>query len=223
MINFNFFENLIDFFDELFELLKQDWKKFKLFVKENKKKLLWIFIALITLQFTSLIHVGNSCNKYYKVENNKLQRGGSAASFDQAAKAAHAAAQGAAGAAPAAGAAGAAPAAAAPKSRREIAKQRVLEKQAKKKAMKKDSESKNVQKNLDLFNKLKGEKDKLSKDGLAGPIFGNIDSIFEKLGAIFSLFAVILTILGILSLPILIFIVITYCIIKKVLTHLALV
>lgn len=77
MINFIFFDNLIDFFDELYELLKEDWKKFKLFMNENKKNLIWLFIALITLQITDLITFGNSCNKYYKKQNAQIQKGGS--------------------------------------------------------------------------------------------------------------------------------------------------
>jgi hypothetical protein len=47
--------------------------------------------------------------------------------------------------------------------------------------------------------------------------------VFEKLGGIFSVFAILLTIVGVFSLPVLIFIIITYCIIKKVLRHLALI
>ena len=80
MIEFSFFDNLIEFLDELYELLKEDWLKFKLFVKENKKNLIWIFFALITLQFTSILNIGNSCNKYYKNKNIQTtdhQKGGS--------------------------------------------------------------------------------------------------------------------------------------------------
>ena len=214
MINFNFFNNLIDFIDELFELLKEDWKKFKLFAKENKKNLIWLFIALITLQFTDLIHIGNSCNKYYKNENIKLQKGGSVAPpplplprVDRSKK-------------PGAGAPAAATAPAAPVAPTTAAPEA---EKSKGKGKEVDSESKDVQKKLDLFNELKGKKNKLAKDGLAGPIFSNLEGIFGAVGGIFSLLVTILTILGILYLPVLIFIIITYCVIKKVLGHLALV
>ena len=36
MIEFEFCDNLIDFIEELNELLKEDWRKFKIFIKENK-------------------------------------------------------------------------------------------------------------------------------------------------------------------------------------------
>jgi uncharacterized membrane protein len=203
MIKFIFFDNLLDFIYELIELLKEDWKKFKLFVKEHKKNLIWLFIALITLQVTDLINIGNTCNKYYKKQNKQIQNGGSG--------------EGAAAApptkAPAASADAAAPKDAAAAGAEE----------AKEKKPAADSETKNVQKKLDLFNELKGKKDKLAKNGLAGPVFSNLEGIFGAVGGIFSLLMVILTIIGILSLPVLIFIIITYCIIKKILGHLALV
>ncbi len=209
MVNFIFFDNLIEFLNDLYELLKEDWKKFKLFINENKKNLIWLFIALITLQITDLISFGNSCNKYYKKQNEQIQKGGAAS----------------------------APAAAAPQlsptelkaqkkavsdSKVEAHKKKLLEKKADKKA-KKATESQNVQKNLDLVNELKGKTDKISKNGIAGPLFGNLGGVFDSLGAIFSIFAILLTIVGVFSLPVLIFIIITYCIIKKVLGHLALI
>jgi hypothetical protein len=240
MINFILFDNLLDFINELIELLKEDWKKFKLFVKENKKNLIWLFIALITLQFTDLINIGNSCNKYYKRKNEEIQNGGSGSppgpgpvvttpeaqtapagpSKGQRRRARRAAAKaaGAAGAGPGAagagpGASGAGPGAAGADTKGKD----------KKPAKSGDNESKNVQKNIDLFKKLKGEKDKLAKNGMAGPVFSNLDGIFGAVGGIFTLVITILTILGILSLPVLIFIIITYCIVKKLLNHLALI
>ena len=206
MINFIFFDNLIDFFNELYELLKEDWKKFKLFMNENKKNLIWLFIALITLQITDLITFGNSCNKYYKKQNAQIQKGGSNAPPTEPAKELT-------------------PVELKAQKKAESAlkvaaeKKKILEK----KADKKDTESQKVQKNLDLFNKLKGKKTALAKHGVAGPVFSNLEGIFDAVGGIFSIFVTLLTILGVLSLPILIFIIITYCVIKKILGHLALI
>lgn len=207
MINFIFFDNLIDFFDELYELLKEDWKKFKLFVNENKKNLIWLFITLITLQITDLITIGNSCNKYYKSQNVQIQKGGAEAPVNTAP------------AKPLTPIELKAQKKAVSESKVAAHKKKILEK----KSSKKITESQKVQKNIDLFNELKGKKDKITKHGIAGPVFGNLEGIFDTLGGVFSVFAILLTIIGVFTLPVLIFIVITYCIIKKVLGHLALI
>ena len=53
------------------------------------------------------------------------------------------------------------------------------------------------------------------------PVLGNIGSIFEAVGGMFTLIMFILIVVGILSLPVVIFIVITYCIVKNLLSKLA--
>ena len=241
MINFSFFDNIIDFLNELIELLKEDWKKFKLFARENKKNLIWLFIALITLQYTDLLHVGNSCNKYYKTQTDQIQKGGStappvvASSTTSSNSATPPPVKPKRGAPPPIDRStkpkpGAKPGAAPPPApltpdqikakRTDAAKKHVLDK---KQGKSEASESKNVQKNLDLFEKIKGKKEKLGKNGMAGPIFSNLEGIFSSVGALFSVLLTILTILGILSLPVLIFIIITYCVVKKMLGHIALI
>jgi len=214
MVNFIFFDNLIEFLNDLYELLKEDWKKFKLFINENKKNLLWLFIALITLQITDLISFGNSCNKYYKKQNAQLQHGGSTDPV-VATPPAETKPSGTPE-----------PTTAEPtkQTKIEIEKQKILDKKKAKLDKKKGtSESKQVQKNLDLFKKLKGQTSKIGQSGAAGPVFSNLEKIFDAVGGVFSIFVTLLTILGILSLPILIFIIITYCVVKKLLRHLALV
>ena len=66
MIEFDFFDNISEFLEELKELLEEDWRKCKLFIKENKKYILWLFITLITLQFTDIFSLGSSWNNYCK-------------------------------------------------------------------------------------------------------------------------------------------------------------
>lgn len=219
MIKFEFYDNLIDFFDELWILLNEDWIKFKIFVKENKKNLLWLFIALITLQITDIINFGKSCNNYYIKVNN--QKGGSNANAPppievqeetpvelKARKKKE------------------------KEARIEDSKKKILEKKATEKKAKEDKkkgpkqegdgESKDVQKKLDFFNKLKGKiTASAGQAGLAGPVFSNLDGIFQAVGGMFTVLATILIIFGVLSLPVLIFIIITYCIIKMLLNHLA--
>ena len=230
MIEFAFFDNLIEFLDELYELLKEDWLKFKLFVKENKKNLIWIFFALITLQFTNILNIGNSCNKYYKNKNIQTidhQKGGSNAvagpSAGPSGDAAGAAAPAAADAGPMTKEAFKAKEKAEKTAKIDAAKKKIVEKkEAKKTAKEGDSESKNVQKNLDLFNQLKGKvSNAAGQHGLAGPIFGNLEGVMGGVTGLFTVFATLLVVFGILSLPVLIFIIITYCIIKMIVGKIA--
>ena len=76
---------------------------------------------------------------------------------------------------------------------------------------------KSIDKKLGLFNKLKGKvKSSAGKFGMAGPVLGNLDGIFSAVEGIFTLLTVILIFIGIISLPALIFLIITYCIIKMI-------
>ena len=53
------------------------------------------------------------------------------------------------------------------------------------------------------------------------PVFGNMNHIFSMTTSMFSLALFLLAIVGILSLPVIIFIIITYCVIKSLLNKLA--
>ena len=53
------------------------------------------------------------------------------------------------------------------------------------------------------------------------PVFGNLDKIFNMTQGMFALVMFILVIVGVLSLPVIIFIIITYCIIKNLCSRLA--
>ena len=197
MIEFDFFDNLIDFIEELYELLKEDWEKFKLFIKENKTYVIWFFIALITLQITDLMSLGSSWDRYCK--KNNIQKGGGNESAEPEEE----------------------------KSDRKKQKDLLLEKAALKKEAKKAAEGedsvKGIDKKLSFFNKLKGKvQTGVGQHGLAGPVLGNLDGIFGAVGGMFTLAATILIFFGILSLPVLIFLVITYCVIKMLVGKLAL-
>ena len=224
MIEFKFFDNLIDFIKELYELLKEDWVKFNLFIKENKKNVIWCLIAFITLQFTDVMSLGSSWDKYCK--KNNIQRGGSSGTASAAP-------------APAASTASAAPAPATPATtpdtadtaepamtkneKHKAAKQKILDKKEAKKTAEGEDSVKSVDKKLGFFNKLKGQVQKSAgQHGMAGPVLGNLDGIFGAVGGMFTFAAVILIFFGILSLPVLIFLVITYCIVKKIVGKLAL-
>ena len=53
------------------------------------------------------------------------------------------------------------------------------------------------------------------------PVFGNLDKIFNMTKGMFALVMFILIIVGVLSLPVIIFIIITYCIVKNLCSRLA--
>ena len=207
-------DDFIDFIQEFTELLKQDWEKTKTFVKENTKYVYWVIILFVTMQFTDIISIGKSYERFCKT--NSMQRGGANAGPAPAdtganakagaanakagaaganAKAGAAGADAKAGAAGADGAAtGAATGAAAPAL--PGAKQPKLKKS--------------------VFGK--------TKRGIASsiknnPVFGNLDKIFGYVESIAVIITFILIVIGILSLPILLFISVTYVIIKKVLKY----
>jgi hypothetical protein len=226
MSNFTLIDELVDFTNELIYLIKQDWEKFKIFVKEYKKYVFWIIVLLITMQFTDLMSLGSSWEKYCnkngisnnknidknndidKDKNNDIQSGGSASPT---------------------GATATPP----PVDKRWAITRKLnsmaddrkagLEKQkAEKKEKQKDikgralkkafgpgSEAKDIEKKLGWFKQFKA-----NIGNGAGPVFGNIDRIFKYTEAMFVILTSILIIVGVLSLPVLIFLIITYCVIK---------
>jgi len=58
----------------------------------------------------------------------------------------------------------------------------------------------------------------LSPGALGGPLFGRLDLIFDSVKDIFYIVALILTIAGVLSLPVLVFLIITYYVFKTMLS-----
>ena len=49
----------------------------------------------------------------------------------------------------------------------------------------------------------------------AGPVFGNFERIFKYTEALFVIVTSLLIIIGVISLPVLIFIIVAYCVLKK--------
>lgn len=224
MLEFNFCNNIVLFIDELIELLKEDWIKFKIFFKENKNYIICLFVALFTVQFTHVMAVGTSYNIYRK--KNNIQYGGENATAAPAA---------------AADTKTNAPAEAKDKTNADTkttdAKKTNAETKpadaatnkakadaaAEKEALS-DNESKSVKQKLSFLDKVKGKVmgDGSKKHSSMGPIFSNLGGIFDSLESVFVIFATILIIIGILSLPIFIFLIITYCIIKHIVGKLVL-
>lgn len=192
----NFINNITEFIDELIKLLKEDWKKFKHFYNENSNYIFYLFIALVTMQFTDIMRLGSSWNRYSK--KNNIQTGGANQSLTS-----------------------------------ETIEQKTLNpveayKQKKYGEIKNKRKSKElasqtasdagIKKKLNLFQRLKGRVNRSAgAQGLAGPVFNNIDGIINALGGVFTIIGLILVVVGVLSLPILIFLIITYYILKTIL------
>lgn len=79
-------------------------------------------------------------------------------------------------------------------------------------------ESKINQKRISFFENIKNKFGKGGTSGgrygMLGPVFGNMDRIFDSVKTVFYILAIILTIVGIISIPVLIFLIITYMVIK---------
>jgi hypothetical protein len=211
MFEINFCNNFLDFIEELKELLLEDWRKFKIFFKQNKDYLICLFILLITLQFTDLMSLGSSWNKYNKINNiNNIQNGGGEEAPPE-------------------------------KSKKEVKAEKKAEKKQKKadkKAFNKTDEGKAKKKEekQDKKDKKSAEKQAKKDSGVddvkspdsggssigSGPIFGNFGGILQAFDGMIALLTLIMIIIGIISVPILIFLVITYCIIKLMVGKLAL-
>ena len=240
MYDIQLLDNLNDFVIELLELLEQDWIKFKKFVKEYKKYVMWLLALMISAQFINIMSIGKSWNNYSKRnkiinDSRKLYYGGantnpdfepkletesdpkktesesdpkkteSEIKSDPNAKTD-------------------------PKSdpnakndpkktESEIKSDPNAKNESKPKNESDDGELKATDKKISFLEKLKGDHKILGKHGSAGPVFNNLDKIFDSIGSMFAILGFILAFIGILSIPVLIFLVITYNVLKKMLNH----
>ena len=170
------YDEITSFTIELGELLKEDWKNFKIFIKKNKNYCLWILILFITLQFTDLLNLGASWNRYCsKNDINKIhvQSGGEGGPI-------------------------------------EVSNESKMEKEQKKaEKQKKKDEIK--------ANKLATKQGmRMGRGTGMGP---GINRVFSMVSGMFVIISFILVVVGIISLPIIIFIVITYTILKYMVSN----
>jgi hypothetical protein len=239
--NKSLWDELKEFFNELWDLLYIDMKNSYLFITENKNYFICTVILAILLQFTNISNLGTSFEKYCRKELNITQSGGDNEPFDyrtlkqqQRKAAAYAKAdkrKAAENAKP--------DSAKYTKSKMQSKKAYDAEAKQKKKQAKEGKaaekqqaaaqgaasgaapdESKENQKRISFFEKLKGKMGQGSWGGqysLLGPVFGNMDRIMESVKTIFYIITVLLAIVGIISIPVLIFLIITYMIIKALL------
>ena len=182
MTNITIYDDFTSFITDLIELLKEDWIKFKLFIKKNKNYCLWILILFITLQFTDLLNLGASWNRYCSKNegktnhnHNQIQMGGDGGPADPEGK----------------------PDKATAKAEKAQAK---AEKKEDKKAQK--------------------EQDKANKGASPAPgLSEGINKVTSMVSGMFVIISFILVVVGIISLPIIVFIVITYTILKYMLSN----
>lgn len=225
----NLIDDIIEVTDELIILMKQDWENFKKFVKEYKTYIYWIVVLIITMQFTDLMSLGASWDRICK--KNAIKQSGGGGNTGIAPATETKAAEPAAGtgetkaAEPAAGtgetkAAAPATGAAAAAGTGETKAGRTFDKNLIKQFASKSPESKDVEQKLGFFKRMKAyvSGPTTGKYGLAGPVFGSIDRITTYLQGLISVFTLVLVILGVVSIPVFIFLVITYTVFKVLVT-----
>jgi hypothetical protein len=220
-------DELFEFTEELTLLIKQDWEKSKKFIKEHKNYFFWILALFVSMQFTDILTLGKSWEIYCKKHN--LQIGGSAAAPAPATTPAPAPTPKNAGEAPGPKNAGEAPGpknageAPGPKNAGEAPGPKNEGGNGNKQGTgagaggpgpTESGESKTKQ-------RIGKSKSKFSQAIKNNPVFGNLDKIFNMTQGMFALLMFILIIVGVLSLPVIIFIIITYCIVKNLCSRLA--
>jgi cobalamin biosynthesis Mg chelatase CobN len=212
------FEELSEFTDELVILLKEDWEKTKKFVREHKHYFFWLCALFIGSQITDIMTLGKSWDAYCK--KNVIQNGGSSATATATVtEAPETATTPATAATPAAATAAAKVGTdtANAKAKASEAKATDAKANADAKAKASEADTKNTKKDGKKKGITKSIGDSLKKN----PVFGNMNHIFSMTTSMFSLVLFLLAIVGILSLPVILFIIITYCVIKSLLNRLA--
>ena len=199
-------DELIEFAEELTLLIKQDWEKSKQFIKKHKTYFFWILALFVSMQFTDILSLGKSWDIYCKKHN--IQSGGDnsvAASVnistkqgdDGAKQGDDGAKQGEEGS-KGTGAGAGSPTSAGQPQRMRTRSQGLMGQ-----------------------SRIGRSQSRFGRTMRRNPVFGNLDKIFNMTQGMFALVMFILVIVGVLSLPVIIFIIITYCIIKNLCSRLA--
>jgi hypothetical protein len=198
--------------------MKQDWENFKKFVKEYKTYIYWIVVLIITMQFTDLMSLGASWDRICKKNAIKQSGGGGNAGTPPAIEAVVAPATDTKTNTPAA--ATGETKAAAVAGTGETKAGRTFDKNLINQFASKSPETKDVEQKLGFFKRMKAyvSGPTTGKYGLAGPVFGSIDRITTYLQGLISVFTLVLVILGVVSIPVFIFLVITYTVFKVLVT-----
>lgn len=188
---------------ELYELLLDDFNTFLNFLTANKQYVIYSILLIILTQIVSINSLGQSARKYCKGGSN--QNGGAGEAVSVMDDPTYLAAQ-----------------------KKIIEKKKALDykkgkdlkTQEKSEKMLKKSE---LDKNKERINFFQSMKKKFQPDGwfgrfgALGPVFGNLEAIMNSVKWLFALMIFIAILIGALSLPVIIFMVITYFVIKSLL------
>ena len=200
-MNKTIIDELFEFAEELTLLIKQDWEKSKKFIKEHKHYFLWVVALFISMQFTDILSLGKSWEIYCKKHNIKSGGGNSPPPL---------------------------PPPRVDRSTKPPQSSDSSSKSTDSSSKSTDSDTKSTDSNTKSDGSKDGVKGKVGKSQSKfmrnmrrNPVFGNLDKIFNMTQGMFALIIFILIVVGVLSLPVIIFIVITYCIIKNLCSRLA--
>jgi len=221
-MNKTIIDELFEFAEELTLLIKQDWEKSKQFIKKHKTYFFWILALFVSMQFTDILSLGKSWDIYCKKHN--IQSGGgnsnappplppprvnrsskpkgadgesSKGADGESSKGADGAKQGEEGS-KGTGAGAGGPTSAGQPQRMRTQSQGLMGQ-----------------------SRIGRSQSRFARTMRRNPVFGNLDKIFNMTQGMFALVMFILIIVGVLSLPVIIFIIITYCIIKNICSRLA--
>lgn len=197
-------DELIEFAEELTLLIKQDWEKSKQFIKKHKTYFFWILALFVSMQFTDILSLGKSWDIYCKKHN--IQSGGGNSDVASSAKQVvegskqgdEGGKQEADGVKQGTGAGAGGPTSAGQPQRIRMRSQGLMGQ-----------------------SRIGRSQSRFARTIRRNPVFGNLDKIFNMTQGMFALVMFILVIVGVLSLPVIIFIIITYCIIKNLCSRLA--
>ena len=199
-------DELIEFAEELTLLIKQDWEKSKQFIKKHKTYFFWILALFVSMQFTDILSLGKSWDIYCKKHN--IQSGGdnsvpasvniSTKQGDDGAKQGDDGAKQGEEGSKGTGAGAGSPTSAGQPQRMRTRSQGLMGQ-----------------------SRIGRSQSRFARTMRRNPVFGNLDKIFNMTQGMFALVMFILVIVGVLSLPVIIFIIITYCIIKNLCSRLA--
>jgi hypothetical protein len=196
-------ENFKLFCNELYELLLDDLNNFIYFLTANKQYIIYSIFLVILTQIVSINSLGNSARQYCK--STSIQDGGAGNILVKQMTSKNA------------------------KShlknmstnqKKDIFKKGMeLQKTAKtEKLLTKKSEFEINKDRISFFEKMKQKFQPggwFGRFGALGPVFGNLEAIMDSVKWIFAIMVVIAIIIGALSLPVIIFMVVTYFVIKS--------
>jgi len=231
-------DELFEFAEELTLLIKQDWEKSKQFIKKHKTYFFWILALFVSMQFTDILSLGKSWDIYCKKHN--IQSGGGNSNAPpplppprvnrsskpkgddgESSKGADGESSKGADGESSKGADGESSKGADGAKQGEEASKGTGAGAGGPTATGQPQRMRTRSQGLMGQSRIGRSQSRFARTMRRNPVFGNLDKIFNMTQGMFALVMFILIIVGVLSLPVIIFIIITYCIIKNICSRLA--